>query len=76
MAGTLHEDQYTCMIMSLSVLLRIRNISGENHRENQTHILCSIIFPRKSCRLSDNVQNMVQSDTPQMTIWRMRMLDK
>ena len=31
-----------------------------------------IIFPRKSCRLWDIVENMVETGTPQMTIWRMR----
>jgi len=35
MMGTLHEDQYTCLIISRSVLLRMRNASDEICRENQ-----------------------------------------
>ena len=30
----------------------------------RTHVICSTIFPRKSCRLWDN------RDRPQMTVWR------
>jgi len=38
----------------------------------KTHILCSVTFPRKSCRLWENVENTVQRSRPQVTIWRMR----
>ena len=45
-------------IISCSVLLRMTNVSDENCRRNQTHILCSItFFFRKSWRLWDNVEN-------------------
>ena len=38
----------------------------------KTHILCSVtFFFRKSYRLRDNVENMVQPDRPQTTIQRM-----
>jgi len=44
MKGTLHEDQYTFVIISRSFLLRMRNIS-ENFRENQnTHFVFSSFF--------------------------------
>jgi len=33
--GTLHEDQYTFLIISRSVLLRMRNVSDKSCRENQ-----------------------------------------
>ena len=33
--GTLHEDQYTFMIISRSVPLRIRNVAHKPCRENQ-----------------------------------------
>ena len=33
--GTLHEDQYTCFIISRSVILRMRNASDKNCREIQ-----------------------------------------
>jgi len=32
--GTLHEDRYTCLIISRSVLLRMRNISDKSCTEN------------------------------------------
>jgi len=38
MKGTLHEDQYTFFITSLSVLLRMRNISDKLCRKIQKHI--------------------------------------
>ena len=55
---TLHENQYTFMIMSRSVLLRMRNDSGRVVEETKAHILCSItfFFFRKSCRLWHNVE--------------------
>jgi hypothetical protein len=37
-SGTSHEDRYTFLIISLSVLRGMRNVSDENCRENQnTH---------------------------------------
>jgi hypothetical protein len=39
-------------------------------RENKTiHFIFSVLFFRKSCRLSDNVNNIVQLDRPQMAMW-------
>jgi len=38
----------------------------------KTHILCSVTFFFKSCRLWDNVESMVERESPQMAIWRMR----
>jgi len=43
------------MIISLWILLRIRNIWDRSYRENQ-NILCSIPFSLKSCRFYDNVE--------------------
>jgi len=38
--GTLREDQYTFLIISLSVLLRTRNVSDNSCREHQnTHFV-------------------------------------
>jgi len=34
--GTLYEDQYTLMIISRSVLLRMRNVLDKHCRENQS----------------------------------------
>jgi hypothetical protein len=56
LTGTLHEDQFTYLIMSCSVL-RMRNVSGKSYRENQnTHIMFSNFFPQKSCCSWDNVE--------------------
>jgi len=33
--GSLHEDQYTYLIISRSVLLTMRNVSDNSCRENQ-----------------------------------------
>jgi hypothetical protein len=43
--GILHENQYTFFILSLSVLLRMRNISEKVVEEIKT---------KKMCRLWDN----------------------
>jgi hypothetical protein len=52
---TWREDLGTFMIVSISVMLRIRNVSDESCRENQnTHFVLNNFF-RKSCRLWDNV---------------------
>jgi hypothetical protein len=53
---TLHEDVYTFMIISSQLLLRMRNASDKFVEKIKTHILCSITFFRKSCRLWDNVE--------------------
>jgi len=55
--GTLHKDQYTFLIISRSVLLRMRDVSGENYRGNQnTHLTINNFFFPKICRLWDNVE--------------------
>jgi len=53
---TLLKDQYTFFIISCLMLLRIRNISNTNFRENRNTILCpaTFYFFRKSCRLWGN----------------------
>jgi len=33
--GTLHEDQYTFMILSRSIRVRMKNVTGKRCRENQ-----------------------------------------
>ena len=55
--GTLHEDQNTFLIITRSLLLRMRNVSDKGCRENKnTHFLFNNFF-RKSCRLWVNVEN-------------------
>jgi hypothetical protein len=59
-------------MISRSVLLRMRNVSDKIVDKVKTHVLCSVIFCRKSCRLWDNVENVVEPDRPQTTAWHMR----
>ena len=43
--GTLHEDQYTFLLISLSFLLRMRNVSNKSCRGNQnTHFVFNTFF--------------------------------
>jgi hypothetical protein len=54
--GTWHEAEYIFLIISRSILLRMRNVSDKHCRESQnTHFVFSNFF-RKPCRLRDNVQ--------------------
>jgi len=58
MTGTLREDLHKFMIMSRSVLLRMKNVSDKICKENQnSHFMfSSFFFFRKSYRLWDNVE--------------------
>jgi hypothetical protein len=62
------------MIISRSVLLRIRNVSDRVVEKIKTHILCSITYFRKSCRLWDNVEKYgtARQTTDDNIIRRMR----
>jgi hypothetical protein len=54
---TLHEDQYTLLIISRSYLIRTRNVSDKRCRENQnTILLYSLTFFSKTAPLWDNVE--------------------
>ena len=47
--GTLYEDQYTFLIISRSILPRMRSVSGEICRENQNkHLMFNNYFFKKS----------------------------
>jgi len=61
------------MITSRSFILTMRNVSDKSCRENQnTHVLfCKHIF-RISCRLWDEVENIIQPDRPYITVWLIR----
>ena len=68
--GTLHEaDRYTFLIISRSVLLRMRNVSDKSCGENQnTHFVFNNFFLRKSCLFEIMWRNMVERGRPQMAI--------
>ena len=72
--ANLNEDLYTFMTISCSVLRRMRNVSEKSCEENQnTPFLCYIIFFFENRAANESVwKNIVESDRPQMTIWRMR----
>jgi len=60
--GTLHENQYTFLIISRSVLRRLRNVSDKICRENQNTHSCSVnSFFRISCRLVGNVEKFCRA---------------
>jgi hypothetical protein len=70
----LHENQKTFLITSRSVLLRIRNVADKVIEKNKTHILCSVTFSSENRAVYERTwKNTVQSDRPQMTVWRIAM---
>ena len=54
--GHMQTDICTVMVTSRSVLLRLRNVSIKPVEKIKTHILFSVTYIRKSCRLWDNVE--------------------
>ena len=71
---TLHEAQYTMLIIYRPVLLRKRNISDKAHRQNQdTHFVLSNFFFVEGLAVYEIMwKNAVELERPQTTIWRMR----
>ena len=72
---TLHENRYTCLIISRCILLRMRNIATKICTENQNTFhfqWLPLPPPPKLCRLWKNVENNCRAHKPQITIWRMR----
>jgi len=69
--STLREDQYTFMIISRSVLFRMRNVSGKSCRANQnTHIMFNNLFFENGANYEIIWKNNVESNRPQTTEWR------
>jgi hypothetical protein len=60
---------HTFMIISRSVLLRMRNVSDKSCREIKAHILCSTTFPENLAVYEIMWKNMVDPDRPQMAIY-------
>jgi hypothetical protein len=65
--GTSHEDQYTLLIISRVVLLRMESASDKICRENKNSHFMLQIF-RIPCLLWDNVKNILETDKPQITL--------
>jgi hypothetical protein len=70
--GTLHEDQYTFLITSRSVIPTVINVADKSCRENQNTRLYSIAFVENRAVYEIMWKNTEQLDRSQMTVWRMR----
>jgi hypothetical protein len=71
--GTLRDDQYMFLIISLSFLLGVRNASDKSFRDNEnTHFMHSTFFFFFNCTIYEIMwKNIVESGRPEVTIWHM-----
>jgi hypothetical protein len=61
--NTLHEEQYTFVILSRSLLLIMRNDSDKIAEKIKTHILWSITFFSQNCAVYEIMwENSVEQD--------------
>ena len=68
MTLTLHADRCTFMIISHSVLVRIRNISDKHRTEIKIQIFCSTPFFPKIVPFNEKIwKNIVQQTRPAVT---------
>ena len=65
---TLHEDQYTLLIISRSFPLRRLNVSEKFVEKIKTQILCSLTFFENRAFYEIMWDNILQAHRPQMTI--------
>jgi len=71
--GTLLEDQYTLVIVSRSVHLRMRNISDKSCKQDKNrHIVFNDFFFKSRAVYEIMRKNIVEQYRPQMTKWPMR----
>jgi hypothetical protein len=69
--GTLREERHTFFLSYRPYFFLEREMSHTKAVQKiKTHILCSVTFSRKSCRLWDNVESMTESDKPHDIIVR------
>ena len=69
--ATLHEDQYTFLIISRSFLLRMRNVSDKSRIENQnTHCIISNFLSENRAANDIVWKIIVEPERPQMRVWR------
>ena len=67
------EDQYTFLIISRLVLLRMRDVADESCREYQNTVSCTITFFFENLAFYEVMwKNTVELSRPHMTIWHMR----
>jgi hypothetical protein len=67
--GTLYVDQYTFLIISRWVLLRMKTISNKCLRENQSTYFRFFFFENRAV-YKIMWKNIVEPGRPQMKIWR------
>jgi hypothetical protein len=72
--GTLHEDQYTFMIVSRSSVRVMSNVSYKLCRENKNtyFMFKNFLFSKIMPFMGLCVKSIVEADSPQMRIWCMR----
>jgi hypothetical protein len=71
--GTVHEDQYTFLFISRSVLFRKENISEKSCRKHQnTQFMFNNFLCQNHVVYEIKLKYVLDPDTPQMTIRRMR----
>jgi hypothetical protein len=70
LTGTLHEYQYTFLIITPSFLLRIRNASEKRSWKNQnTYFMKNNFILQSRAVYQIKWKNIVEPDIPQTTIW-------
>ena len=67
--ATLHEDEYTFLIISSSVLLRMRHVSDKSciGNQNTQFIFNRFFFSENPAVFEVTWKNMVKSDSPHTT---------
>ena len=66
--GTLHADQYTFLIAYRWTIYRMRIVSDKQRENKNPRFKFRYVFLRKSCRLWDNLENIVRLDRPPKAI--------
>jgi len=70
--GTLYEEQYTFVMISFSVLLRMKICRTKAVENIKTHILCSITFFPEKCTVYEITwKKYCRPGRAKMKIWRM-----
>ena len=69
--GISHEDLCKLMIISRSVLCIVRNVSDSSCRENKNSHFMFNNFVQNSAVHEITWKNVLEPDSPQMTIWCM-----
>jgi hypothetical protein len=71
--GTVQKEPIHIYDISLNFLLRMRNVSDQNCRENHNkHFMFNNAFFENRAVYEIMWTNIAQPDWPRMTIWRMR----